>query len=93
MAEIKRRFSFKRSHSPSRHPASNSDGEPQTPDEGAAYPEQFRGWLLKWTNYIKGYQKRWFVLSNSLLSYYRYALQVARDSKARARLSVCNYAV
>lgn len=34
-------------------------------------PEQFRGWLLKWTNYIKGYQRRWFVLSNGLLSYYR----------------------
>ncbi|XP_046841435.1 oxysterol-binding protein 1-like isoform X2 [Xenia sp. Carnegie-2017] len=30
-----------------------------------------RGWLMKWTNYIKGYQKRWFVLSHGLLSYYR----------------------
>uniref|UniRef100_A0A803V7X8 PH domain-containing protein n=1 Tax=Ficedula albicollis TaxID=59894 RepID=A0A803V7X8_FICAL len=30
------------------------------------------GWLFKWTNYIKGYQRRWFVLSNGLLSYYRY---------------------
>lgn len=30
------------------------------------------GWLLKWTNYLKGYQKRWFVLSNGVLSYYRY---------------------
>lgn len=29
------------------------------------------GWLFKWTNYIKGYQRRWFVLSNGLLSYYR----------------------
>ena len=37
-------------------------------------PEQFRGWLLKWTNYIKGYQRRWFVLANGLLSYYRYEL-------------------
>ena len=40
--------------------------------DGKVCPEQFRGWLLKWTNYIKGYQKRWFVLSNGLLSYYRY---------------------
>ena len=31
-----------------------------------------KGWLYKWTNYIKGYQKRWFVLQNGLLSYYRY---------------------
>lgn len=30
-----------------------------------------RGWLFKWTNYLKGYQRRWFVLSNGLLSYYR----------------------
>lgn len=33
------------------------------------------GWLLKWTNYLKGYQKRWFVLSNGVLSYYRYVRQ------------------
>ena len=33
---------------------------------------EIKGWLYKWTNYIKGYQKRWFVLQNGLLSYYRY---------------------
>ncbi|XP_014670942.1 PREDICTED: oxysterol-binding protein 1-like [Priapulus caudatus] len=33
---------------------------------------EFKGWLYKWTNYLKGYQKRWFVLSNGLLSYYRW---------------------
>jgi hypothetical protein len=31
----------------------------------------YSGYLMKWTNYIKGYQKRWFVLNNGLLSYYR----------------------
>lgn len=31
-----------------------------------------KGWLFKWTNYIKGYQKRYFVLSHKELSYYRY---------------------
>ena len=41
--------------------------------DGRVCPDQFRGYLWKWTNYIKGYQKRWFVLSNGLLSYYRYA--------------------
>lgn len=30
-----------------------------------------KGWLFKWTNYLKGYQRRWFVLQNGLLSYYR----------------------
>ncbi|XP_057295894.1 oxysterol-binding protein 1-like isoform X2 [Hydractinia symbiolongicarpus] len=39
--------------------------------DGRVCPDQFRGHLWKWTNYIKGYQKRWFVLSNGLLSYYR----------------------
>ncbi|KAF6212191.1 hypothetical protein GE061_012712 [Apolygus lucorum] len=29
------------------------------------------GWLFKWTNILRGYQKRWFVLSNGYLSYYR----------------------
>lgn len=43
-----------------------------TMPDGHVCPDHFRGWLLKWTNYIKGYQKRWFVLSNGLLSYYRY---------------------
>lgn len=38
-----------------------------TPTPGDTY----NGWLFKWTNYIKGYQRRWFVLSNGLLSYYR----------------------
>lgn len=37
---------------------------------GQAEPEM-KGWLLKWTNYLKGYQRRWFVLSNGVLSYYR----------------------
>lgn len=42
---------------------------------GPAEPE-LKGWLSKWTNYIKGYQKRWFVLANGELSYYRYVLFV-----------------
>lgn len=36
------------------------------------HPDSYKGWLLKWTNYLKGYQRRWFVLGNGLLSYYRY---------------------
>uniref|UniRef100_A0A3Q3ECC8 Oxysterol-binding protein n=1 Tax=Labrus bergylta TaxID=56723 RepID=A0A3Q3ECC8_9LABR len=29
--------------------------------------DTYKGWLFKWTNYLKGYQRRWFVLSNGLL--------------------------
>lgn len=43
-----------------------TESKPQTNE-----PEM-KGWLHKWTNYIKGYQKRWFVLSNGVLSYYRW---------------------
>ncbi|XP_065337835.1 oxysterol-binding protein 1 isoform X4 [Cloeon dipterum] len=32
---------------------------------------EMKGWLFKWTNYLKGYQRRWFVLQNGTLSYYR----------------------
>lgn len=38
--------------------------------------DTYKGWLFKWTNYIKGYQRRWFVLSNGLLSYYRWVCDV-----------------
>ncbi|KRX22836.1 Oxysterol-binding protein 2, partial [Trichinella nelsoni] len=46
---------------------------PPTSDEvgDLKSPCELKGWLNKWTNYLKGYQKRWFVLSNGALSYYR----------------------
>lgn len=42
--------------------------------ETKSAPPEMSGFLLKWTNYLKGYQRRWFVLSNGVLSYYRYAI-------------------
>lgn len=33
------------------------------------------GYLFKWTNYLKGYQKRWIFLNNGFLSYYRYLIK------------------
>lgn len=47
--------------------------EPKTPTPSPA-GDTYKGWVFKWTNYIKGYQRRWFVLSNGLLSYYRYCM-------------------
>ncbi len=49
-----------------------SEPKAPTPAPGDTY----KGWLFKWTNYIKGYQRRWFVLSNGLLSYYRWVCGV-----------------
>lgn len=48
-----------------------------------------KGWLLKWTNYLKGYQKRWFVLSKGVLSYYR-CVDVTTSSPERACVSLCS---
>ncbi|XP_071480214.1 oxysterol-binding protein 1-like isoform X2 [Diadema antillarum] len=50
-------------------------------------PENFRGWLYKWTNYIKGYQRRWFVLSNGLLSYYRNQAEMSHTCRGTINLA------
>uniref|UniRef100_A0A8C9A0N5 Oxysterol-binding protein n=1 Tax=Prolemur simus TaxID=1328070 RepID=A0A8C9A0N5_PROSS len=49
--------------------------------------DSFKGWLLKWTNYLKGYQRRWFVLGNGLLSYYRNQGEMAHTCRATINLS------
>ncbi|KAI1379077.1 oxysterol binding protein, partial [Hypoxylon crocopeplum] len=43
-----------------------------TGDPLAAREPQMKGYLKKWTNYRKGYQLRWFVLENGVLSYYKH---------------------
>lgn len=40
-----------------------------------------KGWLYKWTNYIKGYQKRWFILENGLFHYYRKEADIGKKSR------------
>ncbi|XP_045503137.1 oxysterol-binding protein 1 [Colias croceus] len=51
----------------------------------AGDPEK-KGWLFKWTNYLKGYQRRWFVLSNGLLSYYRNQAEMAHTCRGTISL-------
>ncbi|MEQ2316231.1 hypothetical protein AMECASPLE_030519 [Ameca splendens] len=46
-----------------------------------------KGWLFKWTNYLKGYQRRWFVLSNGLLSYYRTQAEMAHTCRGTIPLA------
>ncbi len=45
-----------------------------TPGDPTAGREarEMRGYLKKWTNYRKGYQLRWFVLEDGVLSYYKH---------------------
>ncbi|GAB5579205.1 oxysterol-binding protein 2 isoform X1 [Prionailurus iriomotensis] len=53
--------------------------------------DSFKGWLLKWTNYLKGYQRRWFVLSNGLLSYYRNQGEMAHTCRGTINLSTAHF--
>ncbi|XP_067355458.1 oxysterol-binding protein 1 isoform X2 [Channa argus] len=66
-----------------------AEPKPPTPTPGDIY----KGWLFKWTNYIKGYQRRWFVLSNGLLSYYRTQAEMGHTCRGTINLATANIAV
>ncbi|XP_061083048.1 pleckstrin homology domain-containing family A member 3 isoform X3 [Conger conger] len=51
------------------------------------------GVLYKWTNYITGWQPRWFVLGNGILSYYDSQDDVRKGSKGSIKMSVCEIKV
>lgn len=40
-------------------------------NRAVAVPEPVRGVLQKWTNYIHGWQKRYFILDSGTLAYYK----------------------
>nr|XP_020852207.1 oxysterol-binding protein 2 isoform X1 [Phascolarctos cinereus] len=64
---------------------------PGAEDGRGSNPDTLKGWLLKWTNYLKGYQRRWFVLSNGLLSYYRNQGEMAYNCRATINLSTAHF--
>ncbi|XP_025068035.1 pleckstrin homology domain-containing family A member 3-like isoform X6 [Alligator sinensis] len=47
------------------------------------------GALLKWTNYLSGWQPRYFVLDNGILSYYDSQDDVGKGSKGSIKMAVC----
>ncbi|XP_055861522.1 oxysterol-binding protein 1-like isoform X2 [Biomphalaria glabrata] len=55
--------------------------------EAKHHQANYKGWLYKWTNYLKGYQKRWFVLQNGLLSYYRNQAEMAHTCRGTINLA------
>ncbi|XP_011703213.1 PREDICTED: oxysterol-binding protein 1 isoform X4 [Wasmannia auropunctata] len=57
-------------------------GDPKSQHGG----QEMKGWLFKWTNYLKGYQRRWFVLSNGLLSYYRNPAEMSHTCRGTISL-------
>ncbi|XP_022666452.1 oxysterol-binding protein 1-like [Varroa destructor] len=56
------------------------------PHSGAPAVTDMKGWLAKWTNYLKGYQKRWFVLHDGLLSYYRNQAEMSHTCRGTISL-------
>ncbi|XP_044070519.1 pleckstrin homology domain-containing family A member 3 isoform X1 [Siniperca chuatsi] len=51
------------------------------------------GILYKWTNYMTGWQPRWFVLENGVISYYDNEDDVGKGSKGSIKMSVCDIKV
>uniref|UniRef100_A0A673XA65 Oxysterol-binding protein n=1 Tax=Salmo trutta TaxID=8032 RepID=A0A673XA65_SALTR len=77
------------------------EGEPgksllSSPTSSGGQPagsDTYKGWLYKWTNYLKGYQRRWFVLSNGLLSYYRTQAEMAHTCRGTISLTTAHIEV
>ncbi|XP_034464752.1 pleckstrin homology domain-containing family A member 3 [Hippoglossus hippoglossus] len=51
------------------------------------------GILHKWTNYMTGWQPRWFVLENGVISYYDSEDDVGKGSKGSIKMSMCEIKV
>ncbi|XP_062383860.1 pleckstrin homology domain-containing family A member 3 isoform X1 [Sardina pilchardus] len=51
------------------------------------------GMLYKWTNYMTGWQPRWFVLDSGIISYYDSQDDVCKGSKGSIKMSVCEIKV
>lgn len=51
------------------------------------------GILWKWTNYFSGWQPRWFVLSNDILSYYKSQEEMVNGCKGSIKMAVCDIRV
>ncbi|XP_063808218.1 pleckstrin homology domain-containing family A member 3-like isoform X2 [Pseudophryne corroboree] len=51
------------------------------------------GSLLKWTNYLSGWQPRYFVLDRGILSYYDSPDNVGKTSKGSIKMAVCEIRV
>jgi len=52
-----------------------------------------QGILWKWTNYLSGWQPRWFVLDYGVLAYYRSQEEVHLGSRGSIKLSCCEILV
>jgi hypothetical protein len=47
------------------------------------------GVLWKWTNYWNGWQTRWFILENGVLTYYKSQEEVNQGCKGSMKVQAC----
>ncbi|XP_038048806.1 pleckstrin homology domain-containing family A member 8-like isoform X2 [Patiria miniata] len=54
---------------------------------------EMQGVLFKWTNYLAGWQLRWFVLDKGILAYYKSQDEVHLGSKGSIKIACCEIIV
>ncbi|XP_077997468.1 pleckstrin homology domain-containing family A member 8-like isoform X2 [Glandiceps talaboti] len=54
---------------------------------------EMEGILYKWTNYISGWQPRWFVLDKGILAYYKSQDEMHLGSKGSIKMACCEIIV
>ncbi|XP_053312186.1 pleckstrin homology domain-containing family A member 3-like, partial [Spea bombifrons] len=71
------------------------DGLDSFPDRGRGLRQllNMEGFLQKWTNYLSGWQPRYFVLDRGILSYYDSQEDVGKASKGSIKMAVCEIQV
>ncbi|XP_071822687.1 pleckstrin homology domain-containing family A member 8-like isoform X1 [Apostichopus japonicus] len=50
---------------------------------------EMEGILYKWTNYVSGWQPRWFILDKGILAYYKSQDEVGQGCKGSVKLACC----
>jgi len=55
--------------------------------------DRLEGELWKWTNYWNGWQSRWFILDDGVISYYKSFDEVSQGCKGSISLNVCEIVV
>ncbi|XP_073534027.1 pleckstrin homology domain-containing family A member 8 [Phyllobates terribilis] len=64
------------------------------PESGpCAPPSDMEGILYKWTNYLSGWQPRWFLLCGGILSYYDSREDAWKGCKGSIQMAVCEIQV
>ncbi|VDP86999.1 unnamed protein product [Echinostoma caproni] len=69
---------------------SDSASSEDASDEEIWAPMPVRGMLSKWTNLLHGWQERYFILSDGMLTYYRNSDEVSLGSRGAVRVRLAD---